>query len=977
MITFNHPCAAPATSAPRKLRRWGLLLAVSLAASALAVWVMWPTFYRADPDQAHGRFWMGRKAVDVDAGRPVIPMQLPGPEDQWWAGNDAKEIHLRLPLRRHYLLTFCIMNSHETLPPRIEITSDEQLINRLWIRSDSGVSTFKSFFFSHRTVFIPHQRMAPDNTVVIRNVAGSWVFFEGIILRPLLPLWGIGALFLLWGLWLIPLVRAVVRAVRAVVRAVRAVVHTYRRQTREARRERALLIVIYAAFGLSGFSALVYQVAWQRMLGLFSGSDSFSNAIIVGAFLLGLGIGSLLASRFADRLTPRRGLLWFALCEIGIGVFALLSKPCFYDLFFKRMVAYAISPFLIFVFVFAGLLVPTVLMGLSLPLLARAITQDINRAPNRIGWLYGINTLGAGLGSFVAGWFLIGTYGYVATIRIAAAVNGLVALLAVGCMVKRLIPAVALRETVGAAPADGIEESRIIPWYGLMFISGFIAISLEIIWFRFLGVLLHSVSYCFSLILAVFLVGDAVGIIAGARWACRIARQRTFFINLQCMVTLYAILTMGLMYVLYQFTDIFIYLDYYTNLYPVSSIKLAVVTALTALIVFPPAVLMGLSYPVVHQAIQNDLQAVGRRVGLIQLANILGNTAGSLLTGLLLFRILGTPASLKLLGGLALLLLAGLWIHSGGVLPLPVRRRQTILAAGLVGALIVFPSLDDFWPVFQRSSHPGRCYVSEDHTGVTVLYYDPMQKQYVLTNNGRQQGYVPFSINHMMNSVWALAHPAPADVLLIGLGAGGQAYMLGMHPRVRSIDVVEIVRPVYRVLDAYLRDGGGLGVDRLLRDERYRFVVGDGRRALFTANRKYDLIQTDAVVPIESHSGLLNSIEFFTQVRESLTEGGVALEWAPTPRVLMTFADVFPYVVQAGPLLIGSKRFFQFKTEDVLKRLDDPAIQNRLRSIGQNVADIRRRVVDTELRFYDPQNRPTVTSVNTDLFPRDEFFLNE
>ena len=141
-----------------------------------------------------------------------------------------------------------------------------------------------------------------------------------------------------------------------------------------------LMSFLYLLFGLSGFTALVYQIAWQRMLGFFGGADSISATITVGAFLLGLGLGNLLAGTFADRLSDRGAIYGFAVCEMGIAVFAVASKFLLYDFLFNYLTVIADSRWLVFLVAFLGLLVPTMLMGFSLPLLARAVVRSIRTA---------------------------------------------------------------------------------------------------------------------------------------------------------------------------------------------------------------------------------------------------------------------------------------------------------------------------------------------------------------------------------------------------------------------------------------------------------------------------------------------------------------------------------------------------------------------------------------------------------------------
>lgn len=167
------------------------------------------------------------------------------------------------------------------------------------------------------------------------------------------------------------------------------------------------------AFFCSGFAALLCQIVWQRMLGIFAGSDTISAALVVGAFLAGLGLGSILGARFADRLAAPRALLWFALCEAGIALCAMLSKGFLYDWLALGMAGRVDSPVAIFALCFAGLVVPTTLMGASLPLLSRAVATSLETVAERIAWLYGLNTLGAGLGALVGGWLVVGNVGFV------------------------------------------------------------------------------------------------------------------------------------------------------------------------------------------------------------------------------------------------------------------------------------------------------------------------------------------------------------------------------------------------------------------------------------------------------------------------------------------------------------------------------------------------------------------------------------
>jgi spermidine synthase len=415
--------------------------------------------------------------------------------------------------------------------------------------------------------------------------------------------------------------------------------------TAHAQRLRFMLLFLFGLFFLSGFSALAYQTAWQRMLGAFAGSDSVATTMIVGAFLFGLGIGSLIGASFADRLSLRGALRVFALCETGVGAFACFSRTVFYDLFLGQLASVAGEPLASSLMVFLVLLPPTTLMGMSLPLLSRIVVDTIEGASARIGWLYGLNTLGAAAGALLTGWILIGTLGFAVTVYAAAVVNFLIggsALLASG-QLSSLRPSRIGRMT---HRSDSETRHRLLLWSVMVFVSGFLIISLEIVWFRVLGTLMHSNAYAFSLILGIFLFGDGLGIIAGAEVAPALAHPRRAFQLLQGVMGLYALVSLAAVFAFDARTGSLLF--GVEGPFGIESPRLAF--AITLTIVLPPAFLLGMSFPITQRAIQDDLAMVGRRVGLVQLCNILGNTAGAVVTGLVLLQWLGTALTLRLIG---------------------------------------------------------------------------------------------------------------------------------------------------------------------------------------------------------------------------------------------------------------------------------------------------------------------------------------
>jgi spermidine synthase len=724
--------------------------------------------------------------------------------------------------------------------------------------------------------------------------------------------------------------------------------------------------VLFALFFVSGAAALIYQTAWHRLLGLFAGADTIAAALVVGAFLLGLGVGSLVAGLWADRLSRRTSLIAFALCEVGIAVFAALSPWLYYDVIYREMLPIATSRAVVFAVVFAGLLWPTFLMGCSLPFLSKAVVRQIDGSAQLIGKLYGVNTLGAGIGAFVGGWFLIGTFGFHVTIQIGAAMNLIVA--AGGLWMARGLDMSSDKAVPAKGPASAGDEGLVWRWALLVFVSGFLIVALQIVWYRLIGVLLQSNGYSFSLVLAVFLLGDAAGLLVGARVIDRIADPRRFFFLMQGTATALALAGVW-----------FVYLGIGWGLLPSTFVDRdimgpntanpALIALLLAVVVLPASFTMGFSFPVVQKAVQQDLDRLGSRVGYVQLANIVGNSAGSLVAGLLLLDLLGTAGTLRLLLGVGFIF-ALLQVVSGRG-PRWAYGPAALLAAGL----LLFPGGEGFW----RRLHgltTERAIVAEDKTGLSVFKFhaENRGKLYI---QGHSQSDLPFATVHsFLGAIGPLTHEAPKRVLVIGSGTGGTPYAAGAHPATERVKVIEIVEPVVETLRRYTQQGGKQGIDRLLADKKFDVVVADGRHALALDKGTYDVIEADAILPKTALSGLLNSQEFFQQVRAKLAPGGLYVQWAPTQRAMDTFRSVFPYVTMVHPAMIGSDRPIPYAREKILALLARPEVEGHFATAGIDRAELRQWFADKKVEpLNDGKTMPT-REPNTDFFPRDEYYLN-
>ncbi|WP_165585274.1 fused MFS/spermidine synthase [Roseococcus sp. SYP-B2431] len=730
------------------------------------------------------------------------------------------------------------------------------------------------------------------------------------------------------------------------------------------------MVRLTIAFFCSGFGALLCQIVWQRMLGVFAGSDTVSAALVVGAFLGGLGLGSILGAKLADRLPPRRALLAFALCEAGVALCALLSKPFLYDLIAVGLSDAVEQPLAVFALCFAGLVIPTTLMGASLPLLARAIATDLESLATRIGTLYGWNTLGAGLGALLGGWVIVGHLGYPGALGFAAALNLTAALIPLTLM--HAMPAEAPRPAArAAAQAEPFGGLRL--WCLLVFLSGYVIVALEIVWVRMLGQVGQYHAYLFPTVLGTFLLADGLGMALAARMVRRMKDPRPAFFLTQGGGFVLAVALLGVLWWAMGEPLLADRMGADFDRFHHRAIVLS--TAIIVVVVAPPSFVIGMTFPFVQRAVQQDLASVGARVGWVQLANILGNAAGSIGTGLVTFHLLGTMGTLVLLAVLSLALL-GFWLRQAR------RSRPAILALAGCTALIALalPSNQRFWSRMHGLPEGVEFAWAEDRSGISFWREfgegeGRAPGRFFIMGHG--QGFVPFLEQHiLLGMLGPLLHPAPERVLAIGVGSGGTPYGAAVNPATREIRAIELVAPVLDTLEEIARERPESGVAALLADPRLRLEYGDGRRALTRGDERYDVIEADAIRPQSSHSGLLYSAEFLAQLRERLAPGGLYVQWAPTWRVVDTFAAAFPHAILLTPIqaMIGSDRPIPFDHAALMELLRRPDIAAHARRGNAASTDLS-RLVEGGVTVWTPET-PRAAPPLTDMFPRDEFFLN-
>jgi spermidine synthase len=729
------------------------------------------------------------------------------------------------------------------------------------------------------------------------------------------------------------------------------------------------LLLAGLAFFVSGAAALVYQVAWQRLLALQTGVGAWSVAVIVASFMAGLGAGSHLGGILSTRLEPRRALLAFVGLELVIGVFGVASCGLYYDLLYLRAPSLFASPVLGGFVQFVSLLPPTLLMGMSLPFLVRGLLRDVGKAGRVVGFLYGINTLGAGVGALVAPWVLLRHLGVRGALVAAALANLVAALLALVLALDRR-PALMAAEPVAGPP---IEETRhpFGLWLWLYAFSGFCALSLEVLWFRIVDVAVKASAFTFGTVLAIYLFGWGAGALAGAARADRVRRPLLVFLILQSVLLVYA----GAAALLLARTEVTapVYDWFFGYWQGAEGYRLGMASdpeafwrlyfLLPIFLYGLPTFLMGLSFPVLQRAVHDDPGAAGRKVGFLQAANIAGCVAGSLAVGLVGLNVLGTTGSLRLLlvGGFVFVLV-GLR-HMG--------RRPWLHAAALCLAILAWalPGGRDFW-LRLHGRKPGPSLVREDATSVVAITPAEAGVWFVFVN-GKSNSVMPYGGGEhtLLGAIPAVVHPAPRDIAIVGLGSGNTAWAASCRRETESVTVYEVAAPQVPLLREFDARERQPKLRQFLTDPRVRIEIADGRNALERSSRRYDLIEADALRPWTAGSGSLYSEEFFRRCAAKLKPGGVMCTWAPTPRVLETFVKVFPHVLDAGGMLVGGMEPLPVDVETWTARALSPEVTDYLGNhAARQVVRALRGSQPGRLAGYRPCGR-----TNHDLFPRDEF----
>jgi len=718
-----------------------------------------------------------------------------------------------------------------------------------------------------------------------------------------------------------------------------------------------LLVLLFVG---SGCAALIYEIVWLQLLSLIIGSSAVSMAVLLGTFMGGMCAGSLLLSKYISR--ARHPLRVYAMLEGLIAVFGLLvlwGLPYAGGLYFAIALHGMADLLLRGLFCAICLLPPTILMGATLP----AIARWVETTPEGVAWLgffYGGNIAGAVFGCLLAGFYLLRVHDMAVATYAAVAIDVLVAMasFALARVTRYDPPPAEMRDD--DEPNAPLIPAGTWPVYAAIALSGATALAAEAVWTRILSLLLGATTYTFSLILAAFLVGLGAGSTVGSMLARTTRHPRVALGVCQLLLTACIAWAAHVMTVQLPYWPIRPDL----SVSPTFTFEVDLVRCLWT--VLPAALLWGGSFPLALAAVGRGEVDPGRLVGTVYAANTVGGIAGALLGSLLIIAWLGTQVSQRIL-----IVAAGL---SAAIVLAPVissatkRLHVTAASAGwaavaLVSALVlartvppVPPLLVGYgrWFVTRLENQNDFIYMGEGMTASVAVSQLPNG---VLNyhNAGKVQASSEpqdMRLQRMLGHLTTLLPAHPSRVLVIGCGAGVTAGAVSVEPRLESETIAEIEPLVPKVVSKYF----GAHNFHVVSNPKVHVEIDDARHFILTTHEKFDAVTSDPLDPWVKGAATLYTKEFFDVVKRHLNAGGVVtlfvqLYESNTEAVkseVATFFQAFPNGAIFGNtnngggydlVLVGQagNAPMQIDVDDIQRRLQRPeyaVVAHSLQEIG-------------------------------------------
>jgi len=730
--------------------------------------------------------------------------------------------------------------------------------------------------------------------------------------------------------------------------------------------------IVLLCFFLSGFSGLLYEVLWLRMLILIFGSTTLAVSTVLTSFMGGLALGSYLFGRIMD--SRKRPLFFYGFLEGVIGLYALMIPWLFsllipayrilWEYFHLNFLGFTLVQFLL---VSVVLVIPTTCMGATLPILSKWAVRRENTLGVTIGRLYALNTFGAVIGTALSGFILIPLLGVYKTLEIAVAVNLLVAL-SIFILIRRspfpsdpqTSPSFSKEEPGRPKPSFISPLPKKVIWSVVLGISlsGFVSMIYEVAWSRTLSLLVDSSVYGFTIMLTTFLVGIALGSYFFSRKVDSIRFQGFVWAWLQIGIGVFAFLS------LLFFQELpYWYLLLFRSLGRSINLLLTGKFVLAFFIMLAPTLFMGAIFPLTIKIYTSNISRISRMVGNIYTINTLGCILGSFAGGFFLIPFLGIRNTillgigLNLLLGLYILLITNAprpalkWIFSPVVflltlliLLLPPSWKAPLMVSGVYIYAHNFDktSRQELLEMYDPRNEP-LLYYKEGHTCTISVHKSQITGAIYMKSNGKveasSRGDMPTQV--LVGQIPMLLAPRLEEVLVVGMGSGVTVGSVTSFPA-KKITLVELEKAVIE---------GSRFFDQVnnqpLQDPRVILRVADARNYLLVTPDRYDVIISEPSNPWMAGVGNVFTREFFRLGYKKLKTEGIFCQWLQLYKispesfktVLTTFHSVFPYVYIFQPqekdlVLVGFKQKPKLSLAQIEERMQWKLVEQDLKRVG-------------------------------------------
>jgi spermidine synthase len=739
--------------------------------------------------------------------------------------------------------------------------------------------------------------------------------------------------------------------------------------------------VVLTLFFLSGATGLAYEIIWTRQIGVLLGNTVYVVSMVLAAFMGGLAAGSFFLGRWADRRTDH--LRIYGLLEIAVALYCL-SLPWLIDRtvpLFRTIYAATggSGPLLQTTRAFVAwllLLLPSFLMGGTLPVLSKFVARTAGSYGKDMGLLYAVNTLGAVVGALGTGFFFIRMFGVGTTLLGATAITGTVGILSVG--LQRYVPVSELppREETRPEPAARVEGETEALWIAtaVFAVSGFAAMSYEVIWTRLLALFVGPSTYAFTIVLAAFICGLAYGSAFFSKRAAAIKNLWLALAALQVGVGVAMVFLMNLTRFVYSgLGDTMNLLR--DKLFLLYLFQFFILYAMLLV----PTTLSGGVFPLVCQSLRAPKERLGKAVGGLYAGNAIGAVAGSLCAGFVLIPALGIRGSMRvtILVNLFLGFLLVLYVLYRGTIPL--RRRDRRRATALIVTGLVYGILALTLPGWSRNLliHPpymvvsrrlvdpmaagseGILHYEEGVNGTVAVLEGGGVRSLLIEGKPDASAWSPgeesllaaegeFATDTDMLTQVVVGHLPMfgarnrSEVLIIGLASGVTVGSVEQHPDVQSIICAEIAPEMYRATRFFDHVN-----HNALDDARLSVVFEDGRNHLLMNKNRYDVIISEPSNPWMPGAARLFTREAFQAAGKALKEDGLMCMWVQAysiqpevmKSIIRSFSEVFPYVTmfrmgEVDYCLIGTHYPLRLNETELAWRFAVASVRDDLERVG-------------------------------------------